>query len=76
MNQKELFNQWKFECEKMKNTINVIQNDFDKLLSDGLCTKQDIENSIKDFQNLLEYNISSFKDLEYQVCELLWEKSR
>jgi len=74
--QADLFNQWKFECDKMKNTINVIQNDFDRMLTDGSCTKQDIESSINDFKEMFKYNIANFEELEQHVCELLWEKSR
>lgn len=76
MNQVDLYRQWKTECEKLSHCRDYIENDFDKMLYCDMCTKQEIENSIHEFKDMVQNNINNLKDLELKICEFLWEKSR
>jgi hypothetical protein len=76
MKQFDLYDEWSAECEKLKRLNSIIQNDLNRLLQDGYCTKEDISNSIQEFEKLFKDRVEKLNELKVQICKLLEEKSK
>lgn len=71
MNQKELFDQFTFDCEVLKNCRNVVQNQFEPTL-----TKDEASDIIKDFEMSLNMAERNLRDTVYKFKEFIWSQAQ
>jgi hypothetical protein len=69
--QEELFNEWNQKCSNLKVLKSFIQNDFNKMLSDGFITKKELLNAQKDFNKLFTNNMIEFNKLVTNINDLI-----
>lgn len=69
MNQKELFDQFTFECDILSGYRAVIQNEF----KNGL-TKDEAVQLICDSSEHFEKQVDKLKDLKHQTEEFIWSQ--
>ena len=71
MNQKELFDQFAFDCDFLKNCRNVVQNKFEPTL-----TKDQASDIINDFEMALSMAERNLRDTVYKVKEFIWNQAQ
>lgn len=64
MDQEKLFNEWKNTCIELQSFSGFFQNDFKKMLEDGLTTKEEIVLSYREFLALYCETSSKLNDLK------------
>lgn len=69
MNQKELWDEFGFKCDRLKDCRNVIQNEF----RNGL-TENEAKTLIEEFGESFEYNILNFRNLSMRIKEFIWSQ--
>jgi hypothetical protein len=73
--QEELFDDWKEDCHKLELLSGFVQNDLDRMLKDGMITKEDIKNSIVDFKEQYDKRIDHISELRRRIIDYLIKKS-
>ena len=68
-----LFNRFKCLGYDVKNLGNIVQNDFDDLIKDGV-TKKDILQSLSEFDKTIDKCIDDLKELKQQVRQCIYSK--
>lgn len=66
-NQKDLFDQFKFECDLLKDCSCVIQNEFV-----GGLTEQQAKQLIEYFENSFENRLSKLRDESLKIKQFIW----
>ncbi len=69
MNQKELWDEFGFECDCLKHCRDVIQNEF----REGLSEKQAVI-LINSIEESFEYNISKLRNTSHKIKEFIWSQ--
>lgn len=66
-NQKDLFDQFKFECDLLKDCSCAIQNEFV-----GGLTEQQARQLIEHFENSFENRLSKLRDESLKIKQFIW----
>ena len=69
MTQKDLWSQFGFECDRLKDCRNVIQNEF----RDGLA-KDQADKLIKEFEMFLNIAERDLRTTAFQIKEFIWSQ--
>jgi DUF1009 family protein len=69
--QEQLFNDWDYQCFKLKEIGNIIQNDITRLLADGYVSKKGIESNLDMFNQKYEYRIKFLEELHGDINTLV-----
>lgn len=70
MNQKELFDQFKFECDILSGYRAVIQNEFKNRLSED-----EARALIGESSEHFETRMPKLRDLKFQIEEFIWSQT-
>jgi hypothetical protein len=71
LSQEQIFIQWESTCNKLKSLKSFVQNDFNRMLHDGYVTKENIKESILEFNELYSNALNEISGLKTEIEKLL-----
>ena len=71
MTQEQLFNEWQEKCNSLKSLKSFVQNDFNRMLEDKYVTKNEIKESVLEFNELYLKITNEISVLKIEIEKLL-----
>lgn len=68
--QKQLFDEWKYECMNLSHLNAIIQNDFKRLYEDGYLIDKGLQNDLLHFNTYAIETIAKLNDLRIKIISL------
>jgi hypothetical protein len=75
MTQEQLFNEWSITAKRILELRSYIQKDFDRMLADDYIQKDQIKQTIPEFEDIFHRNIVELTKLKDEIIIFLTEKS-